>query len=324
MNNYNFLEKLLHHLALSSQVIREVTFDLEKLFISSNHFKDDHVFITGLARSGTTILLNAIYESDIFASLTYQDMPFLLAPNLWHKINNPKKKVISKERLHADGINFSIRSPEAFEEVFWKTFDDNYQDSYENFSVFIDNVIWKYKKKRYLSKNNNNIKRILDISEYFPNSKILIPFREPTQHAFSLFNQHLRFLKLSKKNSFIAKYMKLIGHTEFGPNYSPLFNEKIIFRDYHNINHWIEQWYLNYRECLENCRYKKNVHFVSYEKLCHSRDYWNKVLTLINIKKHYTFSFRELKKEVKLEINYELYNKASLLYSELSQLPFLK
>ena len=40
-----------------------------------------------MARSGTTILLNAIYETNEFASLTYQDMPFILSPNIWSKLN---------------------------------------------------------------------------------------------------------------------------------------------------------------------------------------------------------------------------------------------
>ena len=45
------------------------------------------VFITGLARSGTTILLRNLYASNQFSSTTYEDMPFILCPNLWSKFN---------------------------------------------------------------------------------------------------------------------------------------------------------------------------------------------------------------------------------------------
>ena len=73
-----------------------------------------------MARSGSTILLNSIYKTDIFASLTYADMPFVLAPNLWSKISliRSKSNLILKERAHKDGIKISTSSPEAFEEVF--------------------------------------------------------------------------------------------------------------------------------------------------------------------------------------------------------------
>ena len=90
MNNYTWLEQKLHQFALSSQFMREVTFDFESTNISSSSETENHIFVTGLARAGTTILLNALYKSSVFASLTYSDMPFVLAPNLWSKISFKK------------------------------------------------------------------------------------------------------------------------------------------------------------------------------------------------------------------------------------------
>ena len=94
--------------------MREVTFDFESTNISSSSESEDHVFITGLARAGTTILLNALYKSNVFASLSYSDMPFVLAPNIWSKISFNKKDLEPKERAHGDGIKVSKQSPEAF------------------------------------------------------------------------------------------------------------------------------------------------------------------------------------------------------------------
>ena len=131
MNNYSWLEQKLHKLALSSQFMREVTFDFESTNIAPSSATGDHVFITGLARAGTTILLNALYESNFFASLTYADMPFVLAPNLWSKISFKEKDLELKERAHGDGIKVSTESPEAFEEVFWKTFAEENDDELE-------------------------------------------------------------------------------------------------------------------------------------------------------------------------------------------------
>ena len=88
MNNYTAIQRFLHRSVLSSQFIREIIFDVEKsIFLKKdNNFYDNHVFIAGLARSGTTTLLNAIHQSKEFASLTYDDMPFILAPNFWDKV----------------------------------------------------------------------------------------------------------------------------------------------------------------------------------------------------------------------------------------------
>ena len=257
MHNYNSLEKTLHKVALSSRFIREITFDIESLLFPSKNLIENHVFISGLARSGTTILLNALYKSDMYASLTYADMPFIMAPNLWSKLTTKKNIYEFKERKHLDGIKFSINSPEAFEEVFWKTFQDNKLDSFHKFNIFTNNIMNKYKKKRYISKNNQNIKRITKISNALPSSKVLIPFRNPVQHAYSLLSQHKRFIKLSNKDQFISTYMKLIGHTEFGCNYYPFYKKNLNFRNDWDINHWVEQWYLIYSNFYKNLLNKK-------------------------------------------------------------------
>ena len=105
------------------------------------NFNDNHVFVAGLARSGTTILLNAIYQSSQFASLTYDDMPFILAPNFWKKISPRKSHGELKERAHGDGVKVTTDSPEAFEEVFWKTFTDSSIIRDELFIKFISLIL---------------------------------------------------------------------------------------------------------------------------------------------------------------------------------------
>ena len=62
MNNYSWLQQKLHQIALSSQFMREVTFDVESSAILKKQSTDNHIFVAGLARSGTTILLNALYK----------------------------------------------------------------------------------------------------------------------------------------------------------------------------------------------------------------------------------------------------------------------
>ena len=321
MNNYSWLEQKLHQFALSSQFMREVTFDAEPKNIPPSSEKENHIFIAGLARAGTTILLNALYQSNVFASLSYSDMPFVLAPNLWSKISFKRGEFELQERAHSDGIKISIDSPEAFEEVFWKTFaDEDNEELLEKFRNYVVNIVYKYKKERYLSKNNQNIKRVELISSIFTESKILIPFREPIQHAYSLLTQHKKFIRDSKNDKFIAKYMKWIGHTEFGPNYSPIYNEDINFKYELDINHWIEQWYLNYDKAFKCFKNRQNIYFISYEKLCSVKDYWYQIQEIAKIEEFYDFEFRESKKDIPCNIDKVLIEKAMSLFFDLNDL----
>ena len=320
MNNYNLIQRVLHSFALSSQFMREVTFDFEGSYLSSCDQNDNHVFITGLARSGTTILLNALYKSDVFASLSYADMPFVLAPNFWSKISLNERNLYISERAHRDSINVSTKSPEAFEEVFWKTFDENEDESIEKFKIYVENIRHKYKRDRYLSKNNQNIKRLQLISEIYPKAKIFVIFRNPIQQAYSLFTQHMKFIEDSKNDGFISKYMYLIGHTEFGPNYIPISNNKLNFKNHFDINHWIEQWCLTYKKSFKSFNNKYNVYFLSYERICTSKEYWYKILRILEIDELYDFGFMSSTRDITLDININLRDEALSLYDQLYSL----
>ena len=61
--NYSFLSKALHHLVLGSNMIPEMLYDIEmsifKKKLDKNNSKS-HIFVCGLPRSGTTILMNTL------------------------------------------------------------------------------------------------------------------------------------------------------------------------------------------------------------------------------------------------------------------------
>ena len=88
-----------------------------------------HIFITGLARAGTTALLNKIYDSNDIGSLMYKYMPFILAPDLAkiysNILGNSKQKT---ERFHNDGLFINSDSPECLDEVYWIMADNQYFD----------------------------------------------------------------------------------------------------------------------------------------------------------------------------------------------------
>ena len=318
MNNYLTTQKILHRIALSSNFFKEIYFDLEKMFFlnKSTELDNNHVFISGMARSGTTILLNAIHRTNEFASLTYEDMPFILSPNFWSKLNKSGLSLNKQERVHGDGINIDTNSPEAFEEVFWKTFHHDEPDTSTEFINFVQLICMKYNKRRYLSKNNQNIKRINHLINIFPSSKIIVPFRDPIQHAYSLFSQHKKFNHLQKNDDFIRKYMFWIGHSEFGLDYVPLYQKNLKYPDINDINHWIEQWYYSYSE-LMNLKKLSEVVFICYEQLCTDNSVYKSILDFIEINSSYEFNFNLSSKKIELTYNEELYKKCLVLYDNM-------
>ena len=88
MNNYSFLQRLLHKIIFGNKYLLNLVYEIEQNLLKDKNREVKKLFITGYARSGTTILLNKLYHTGFFKSLTYEDMPFILSP----KINNFFKK----------------------------------------------------------------------------------------------------------------------------------------------------------------------------------------------------------------------------------------
>ena len=82
-NEYSKLSKILHHLVLSNQIIPEFLLDLEYFFFKKKIIKSQnkkHVFVCGLPRSGTTILMKSLYENDrVSSSNAMRSAYFLVA-----------------------------------------------------------------------------------------------------------------------------------------------------------------------------------------------------------------------------------------------------
>ena len=115
-------------MALGVPFISKVSFDLDGLLPIKRQDNPDerHVFVSGLARAGTTILMRTFFDTGQFRSLSYRDMPFVLMPGIWKNLSKSfQKQEKAKERAHGDGIYVDFDSPEAFEEVFWRTFSGN-------------------------------------------------------------------------------------------------------------------------------------------------------------------------------------------------------
>ena len=313
MQNYSRTQKFLHDFVLSKKFINKSLFEIEKIIYLKNiEIKDQsHIFITGLPRSGTTSLLNYIYSSNQYASLTYKNMPFILSPNFSKLFN--KKNISRKERLHGDGIDYDINSPEALDEIFFNNDEEFIKNELIN---YIQLILLSENKDKYLSKNNLKYKRIDLIHSILPNSVFLIPIREPLQHAYSLLNQHLRFSQLQQENNFIRRYMNYLGHNEFGLNHKS-WNNPINYYDFNTIDYWLEQWFLFYKNIYEKYQSYENCHFIIYEELNIS-NYVEKILEKIKLEKNKNIKLDYFKNSNKKEINIKYdesnYNRAKSIY----------
>ena len=155
---YSILQQKFHELFLGNQQIKETIFVLEKLAFRnrvSDLKHNKHIFVSGLPRSGSTALLLKLHETKRFASLTYADMPLVMAPNIGRLLLSIKKNE-SVPRAHGDGIDINLSSPEALDQVFLKTYNlHRLPILQENYTDYVNLVLHRYKKSRYLSKNNN-------------------------------------------------------------------------------------------------------------------------------------------------------------------------
>lgn len=267
LENYSEFSMLLHKLILDNYYLGRFLLSFDKKFKSDKTIKNKDLFlvISGLARAGTTSITDQLFKAGKFSSLDYSNMPFLLAPNLWKKLYNPKKAKL-KERKHGDKMLFGLNTIEALEEYFFKAFfNDNFikkdslvkhelnQDIYDSYIKY-QSLIRNSNSHVYLAKNNNLILRYLSLRSFNKTFKTVFLFRNPIDHAYSLLNQHLRFSEFQKSDAFITNYMNWLGHHEFGEKHKVFsFDSNLEKIDYDitTLNYWLSVW-LNYYTYLNN------------------------------------------------------------------------
>ena len=298
-SDYSWLDRTLHKLAFGSPALQRILAELEDDLYRKRVAQvpaGREVFVTGLARSGTTLVLNLLYGSGEFTTFTYRHMPFLLLPILWPKMSSPfQQAATERERAHGDQVAVSFDSPEAFEEAIWLAYmregieqqdrllpvpADGYS---KELARGLRSTIAKLRASsvltspnqavdapRYLSKNNANVSRIPALRRLFPKAVILVPFREPAAHVASLMQQHERFLAQHETDQFSRQYMRWLGHFEFGGNFKPIdFSGWLQGRQWQpaevDQDFWLEYWINAYRYLLEHR--DSSVHPVDFDGL---------------------------------------------------------
>lgn len=278
-DRYGTMDRLLHRIAFRAPAAQHALADVEELLFGDRLRSiplETPVFITALPRSGTTILLKLLWETGRFASHTYRDMPFVLAPLLWSRLS--RRFAVDdapRERAHGDGLRVSVSSPEAFEEMVWKRFwPEHYREDRivpwtasegnREFDEFLRTHMRKVvalrrdgpdDPRRYLSKNNLNVSRIAAPPSPLREGAWLVPFREPVQHAASMLAQHRRFTEIHQEDDFVREYMAAIGHHEFGKELRPVDFRGWLEEETAPPTHlafWLRYWVAAYRHVLEH------------------------------------------------------------------------
>lgn len=290
-SDYSPAAQMLHRLALGSPAMKGLCNDLDAAVIGRRAGRipiQSPVYVTALARAGTTVLLEALASSGRFCSLTYRVMPFVTAPYLWGAVSRSgRRPAARKERAHGDRMQVGYDSPEAFEEVFWSTYggarnqpDGLYPDTCNDpnlvarYRGFVARVIYRHRHTqpalRYLAKNNNNLLRLPLLQQAFPDAAILVPFRHPADHVTSLLRQHRRFLERHRDDPFSLEYMDFLGHHEFGAHFRPFRfpgiqppqdPEALLEPDY-----WIGYWQAVYGHLLD--AHGDQVLWFDYDQMC--------------------------------------------------------
>lgn len=252
------------------------------------------VFVAGLPRAGTTLLLSLLAALPEFATHTYRDMPFVLSPLLWDRVSRLfRQPGHARERAHGDGMLVDYDSPEAFEEVLWMAFwhgkyrtqdilpwspDDRAAGFERFFARHMRKVIAARgrddgRARRYLSKNNANIARLALLPRLFPDCRIVVPVRDPWSHARSLQRQHAHFSVIHAGDPFARRYMAWIGHFEFGAELRPIRFSGWGAGDERDaaasIEYWLRYWIAAHTKILAAAG-SRNVILVDHAMLCAS------------------------------------------------------
>jgi hypothetical protein len=255
------------------------------------------VYVCGLARSGTTLLLEALAAAPDFTTHRYSDYPLLWIPYWWNwlRARLPLPVQTPVERAHRDRVTVTANSPEAFEEVFWMRFFPGRHDvavdqildstcdnpAFANFyTAHIHKLLAVRGARRYLAKGNYNLTRIGYLRRLFPDARFVIAVREPYAHVASLVKQDGLFSTWARSDPAIATHLARSGHFEFGPhkravNVGDAEQAAAIQACYASgraVEGYARQWASSYGWLLQALAADDDLasscHWVGYEHLC--------------------------------------------------------
>ncbi len=256
---------------------------------------DKPVFVTGLARSGTTLLLELLSSIDGMATHRYRDFPLLMTPYFWNRyLDFVPVNQQPLERAHRDRILITRENPEAMEEPLWHAYFPHLhsrndlhrltlRDANPEFEQFylahLRKILLIRQGTRYLAKGNYHVTRMEYLIHLFPDAHFVVPIRHPLTHVHSLVRQHQLFCDYAAADPRVPRYLEAAGHFEFGPQRLPIRLDGVqgdrILDAWANGEEYVGyaiQWkeLYGFVQTLrqEHPQLKERIHLVRYEDLC--------------------------------------------------------
>jgi hypothetical protein len=259
------------------------------------------IYIAGLARAGSTILLELVATTEGVITHRYRDFPPVFIPYWWNRfVDRAQTRVLEpRERAHGDRIRITPESPEAMEEPLWMAFfpsahdpavsqslsDRDHHPGFERFyRDHIRKLLLVRGGTRYASKGNYNVTRLEYLLRIFPDARFVIPIREPVRHIASLLRQHERFSEACEGNPRGLAHLRQAGHFEFGLDRRPINTGDGVrtaeilrlWREGQELRGWARYWSQVYgyvaQRLQANERLREAAMVVRYEDLCESAE----------------------------------------------------
>ena len=195
------------------------------------------IYVCGLARSGSTLLHDVVASHSSVATHRIKDYPLVFTPYWWRRATANLPPAVPRERVHRDGVLITPASPDALEEMIWMAFFPRCHqpaecnvlgrgDAHPAFDSFYEAHLRKLLlaegKTRYAAKANYHVARLAYLVRLFPDTKLIIPVREPVDHIASLVRQHEWFSRGERSCPRSLALMKRSGHFEFGLDRRPI------------------------------------------------------------------------------------------------------
>ncbi len=254
-------------------------------------------YVTGLARAGTTVVLEMLGQHPQVATHRYTHMVMPYLPH-WLKVFADKTPIMTSpvERLHKDGLMVTRDSPEAVEEQIWQRYFRDALD--ESTSAILDGkttnkafermypetirkLLYNQGATRYAAKNNYNVSRMEYILKLFPDAKFVIMVRNPFDHIASLAKQDAVLSQLETADPRLLDWTKIIGHREFGSAKVCInMGNRELVREIRRlwtteegyVRGWAKYWASIYSHVLHRLNSSKSLSdaalVVRYEELC--------------------------------------------------------
>ncbi len=256
---------------------------------------DRPIYVTGCARSGTTISIEMLSKHPEVATHRYHHMVNPYMPYWWERLVDflPLPEDTPVERLHKDGVMVVRDSPEALEEPSWTHFFKHLHDESQSCVLDESTTNPKFERyyrehmaklvasqpgaTRYAAKNNYNLTRMEYLLKQNPGAKFLLYIRNPVNHIASLMKQNRLFTDMGKRT---LRMTKMIGHHEFGAdrlcinvgNTDRIREVRELWDQGHAVRGWAMYWSDLYdfvaTRLEENPALREATLVVRYEELC--------------------------------------------------------